>query len=247
MMNKIKIRDFYITIDRCLIYKKYGIISDTHIGFDVLFGEGGANFPNLQKDEVVKNALNIIEKYRIDKLVINGDIKHNFMPYKREIEFLKEFISILNDYVDLILIRGNHDSSLPLDVVDYLKLGKYLIFHGDRMLDDDVINKSDFFILGHEHPSVKLRDEVGAVVKFPVYLIYENKDLKDLKDNNLKGYVVLPAFNPLSPGNDLINNSPSSKIIRKNYLDVEVVAITEIGLLNFGKLKEIREFSKFLL
>ena len=87
--------------------------------------------------------------------------------------------------------------------------------------------------MGHEHPSIKLRDDVGAILKFPVYLLN-------------KRYIVLPAFNPLSPGNDLINNPASSKVIKKSYLDSEVIAITDIGLLNFGTLRDLREFALLL-
>ena len=234
MEEKIKIKDFYITVDRCLIYKDYGIIADTHIGFDVFFGEGGANFPLLQKDDVIKKALNIIEKYKINNLIINGDVKHNFKPYPREIKFLKEFIDFMSEYVNVILIKGNHDtfiSSAGYEIYDYFEIENYLIFHGDKEIDNKDLLKERFWILGHEHPSIKLRDEVGAIMKFPVYLIN-------------KKYIVLPAFNPLSPGSDLINNSASSKVIKKDYLDSEVVAITDIGLLNFGTLRELREFAK---
>ncbi|MCQ6253385.1 metallophosphoesterase [Methanocaldococcus sp.] len=235
MKNKLKIKDFYITIDRCLIYKDYGIISDTHIGFDIFFNEGGANFPLLQKDIVVKNILSIIEKYKINNLIINGDIKHNFKPYPREIKLLKEFIDIVKEYVNVILIKGNHDtfiSSTGYEVYDYFILDNYLIFHGDKYLkvSNDLLEKK-YWILGHEHPSIKLRDEVGAIIKFPIYLL------------NRK-YIVLPAFNPLSPGNDLINNPPSSKIIKKDYLNSEIIGITDIGLLNFGTLKKLQEFAK---
>jgi putative SbcD/Mre11-related phosphoesterase len=237
MEENIKIKDFYITIDRCLVYKDYAIIADTHIGFDVFFGERGANFPLLQKDEVIKRALNIIDKYKINNLIINGDIKHNFKPYPREIKFLKEFVEFLKEHVEVILIKGNHDtfiSSVGYEIFDYFELGDYIIFHGDRELNiDKDLLKERFWILGHEHPSIKLRDDVGAILKFPVYLLN-------------KRYIVLPAFNPLSPGSDLINNPASSKIIKKSYLDSEVIAITDIGLLNFGTLRDLREFALFL-
>ncbi len=238
MEEKVKIKDFYITIDRCLVYKDYAIIADTHIGFDVFFGEGGANFPLLQKDEVIKRALNIIDKYKINNLIINGDIKHNFKPYPKEIRFLKEFIEFMKEYVDVILIKGNHDtfiSSAGYEIFDYFELGNYLIFHGDKKLNiDKDLLKNKFWILGHEHPSIKLRDDVGAILKLPVYLLNKN-------------YIVLPAFNPLSPGNDLINNPASSKIIKKDYLDSKVIAITDIGMLDFGTLRDLREFAKFHL
>ncbi|ACV24389.1 metallophosphoesterase [Methanocaldococcus fervens] len=232
-MKKIKIKDFYITIDRCLIYKDYGIIADTHIGFDVFFGEGGANFPLLQKDEVIKKALNIVEKYKISNLIINGDIKHNFKPFPKEIEFLKEFIDFMSEYVNVILIKGNHDTFISptgYEIFDYFEIDNYIIFHGDREINKDLL-KNKFWILGHEHPSIKLRDEVGAIIKLPAYLLNKN-------------YIVLPAFNPLSPGNDLINNPASSKVIKKDYLNSEVIAITDIGLLNFGTLRKLREFAK---
>ncbi len=158
-------------------------------------------------------------------MIINGDIKHNFKPYPNEIKLLKEFISEINEYVELILIKGNHDSLFPKDIeiLDYYKLNNYIIAHGHKHI------KGENFIISHEHPSIKLRDDVGAIIKLPIYLINKN-------------YIVLPAFNPLSPGNDLINNSPTSPIIKNEFLNSEVIAISEYGLLNFGTLRDLREF-----
>ncbi|ENN96842.1 phosphoesterase [Methanocaldococcus villosus KIN24-T80] len=221
-----KIKNLTLTEDRAIIYKKYGIIADTHIGFDISFNESGANFPLIQKDRVINNILKLIENYKIKSLIINGDLKHNFYPIKREIEFVNEFLNLLNEHVELILIKGNHDTYLSkiTETYDYFELGKYTVTHGHKVVE------GDFLILAHEHPSIKIRDEI-TTYKFPIYLVNKN-------------YIVLPAFNPLSPGNDLVNNYPSSPIIKKDYLDGEVFGITEIGLLEFGKLKDLLEFNR---
>ncbi|WP_332247385.1 metallophosphoesterase [Methanocaldococcus infernus] len=219
-----KVKNFLLTEERAIIYKGYALLSDLHLGFDISFLETGANFPTFQKDTIFNKILEIVEKYKVKTLILNGDIKHNFIPIEKEIRLVKDFIASLEEYADLILIRGNHDTYLTkiFEVHEYFKLGKYIICHGDKKLEEE-----GFFIIGHEHPSIKLRDEVGAIYKFPTYLIG-------------KEIIVLPNFNPLSPGNDLINNYPSSPMLKKSYEELEAIAITEAGLLNFGKIGELK-------
>ncbi|WP_423792825.1 metallophosphoesterase [Methanocaldococcus indicus] len=224
MKDYMKFGKFKLTNARCLIYKKVGIIGDLHIGFDVHFCESGAMFPMVHMERVLNDIKETIHKFKLKKLIINGDIKHNFKPYPKEIKLLDEFIKELKSEVELILIRGNHDTLCPFDLEEHYKLDDFVITHGHKYMD-----KEDFLILSHEHPSIRLRDELGSIIKFPIYLINNN-------------YIVLPAFNRFSPGNDLISNYPSSKIIREDYLNSNVVAITDVGLLDFGNLKDLREF-----
>jgi putative SbcD/Mre11-related phosphoesterase len=234
MEEKIKLRDFYITNDFCLIIGKVGVIADTHLGFDICINERGGNFPQIQKDSIAERINNIIDKYKLKTLVINGDIKHNFELSYNEIKFAKEFLGHLKEKVNLVLIRGNHDTfiskvveELGIEIYNHYEIKSYTITHGHTNFKEN----KNFLILGHEHPSIKLRDEVGAILKLPCYLYN-------------KRYIVLPAFNPLSPGNDLVNNYASSPCIKRDYLDSEVYAITELGLLNFGTLRDLREFVK---
>ncbi|WP_457612301.1 metallophosphoesterase [Methanocaldococcus sp.] len=221
-----KFKNLLLTEDRALIYKSYAILSDLHLGFDISFLETGANFPMIHEKEVLNRILKLIDKYKIKNLVLNGDIKHNFTPIQKEIELVKNFIKKIDEYVEeLIIIKGNHDTYLNkiIETHEYIKLSKYVIFHGHNKIDVE-----GFYIIGHEHPAIKLRDEVGAIYKFPTYLTYKN-------------CLVIPNFNPLSPGNDLINNYPSSPVLKKIYNDMEAIAITEAGLLNFGKIKDIKK------
>ena len=70
MEEKIKLRDFYITNDFCLIIGKVGVIADTHLGFDICINERGGNFPQIQKDSIAERINNIIDKYKLKTLVI---------------------------------------------------------------------------------------------------------------------------------------------------------------------------------
>jgi hypothetical protein len=100
----------------------------------------------------------------------------------------------------------------------------------------DVLAQARIVVMGHEHPAVTFRDEVGAKTKFKCHLIGR-------KDGSY--LLILPAISPLAPGSDVSFRSlPFSPLLRGVELDsFRVVVIDEeAGAYDFGLLADLKRF-----
>src|SRR3989344_5592758 len=66
--------------DLALVLKKENIliIADSHIGYEEALNKQGILIPRLQFKETMKRLENIIGTRTFSKIIINGDIKHEF-------------------------------------------------------------------------------------------------------------------------------------------------------------------------
>lgn len=238
-MEKIEIKDgIYITSDYCVYYEPRNVIilADLHLGLEASLKDEGFSLPRFQKNEILDRLSTIFDKYDPETVIVNGDFKHEFGRNRRE-EFhdIVDVIDFINDHSDVILIRGNHDNFLK-NITE--KRG--IVFYEDSMVLDDItlthghkhIPPYDFLILGHEHPSLKIRDEMGAFVKISCYMFN--------RSNNI---LILPAFSPLSEGRDMItaNNFISDSLKDIEISDFHIYAVSESGLMDFQTIKNIRD------
>src|SRR5439155_11409842 len=91
------------------------------------------------------------------------------------------------------------DLNLPLNA--RADVGGYTIVHGH-----EEVSTLHPIVMGHEHPAVKLKDELGATVSVPAFLVTER-------------LVVLPAFSPLPLGVDVFSYPYSSLILNRPLID----------------------------
>src|SRR3989442_1602912 len=80
-------------------------------------------------------------------------------------------------------------------------LGGYTIVHGH-----EEVSTLHPIVMGHEHPAVKLKDELGAVVSVPAFLVTDR-------------LIVLPAFSPLALGVDVSSYPYLSPILNRTPID----------------------------
>ena len=140
------------------------VISDLHLGFEEEMNLHGLFLPKLQRSHVEGLLDRILERYDPETVFINGDFKHEFSRnLPQEWDDILHFIDRYREKVKLHFIRGNHDNYLltilarsGIELHDKYEDERYLIYHGDRDLGISKIT-----ILGHEHPSISLRDDVG--------------------------------------------------------------------------------------
>jgi putative SbcD/Mre11-related phosphoesterase len=203
------------------------VIADVHLGYEVAMAKEGVYLHSVFH-EVVEGLVYLLERERPKRLVINGDLKHSFIPEWREKTELRTFIERISPLVsEVILVRGNHDvgvlwlRELGVEVVDELEIGKWKLVHGHRLVEGEK------FIIGHEHPAIRLRDEVGAVIKVPAFLVG-------------KRLVVLPAFSPWAYGNDILREivSPFLHHIEEDF---RVLVPVEGEILDFGPISKLQE------
>lgn len=202
------------------------VVADLHLGYEVSMAREGFYLPRVFRQVVVK-LKSLIEREKPRVFVVDGDLKHSFVPEWREREELKAFVEEILPLVnELVLVRGNHDvgtlwlRELGVEVVDELEVGKWKLVHGHRLVD------GERFVIGHEHPSIRLRDEVGALVKVPAFLMDER-------------LIVLPAFSPWAYGNDVLREIVSPFLREYDLSDARVLVPLEDELLDFGRLGDL--------
>ncbi len=217
------------------------VISDLHLGFEEEMNLHGLFLPKLQLSHVEGMVDRIIERYSPEKLVINGDFKQEFSRnLPQEWDDIIHFINRYRERTKLIFVRGNHDNFLMtilksknIDLVETYESERYYIYHGDR---DRELKKMT--ILGHEHPSFVLRDEMGGVFKIPAFIY-----------NNDSRVLITPAMSFFSSGTDvtqsLFSQEHFTPVLKKtDPKKFRVFGLTEeFGLVDFGMLGDLQASS----
>ena len=207
------------------------VMADLHIGYESALEADGIYIPRIQTDTIQESLAKIIDHFSPDRLIIAGDLKHEFSRnLTQELRDIRKVLEQLVKQVDVVLVKGNHDnyvenivSRLDVPVVERYVQNNITIVHGHAPCSNRPL------IMGHEHPSIKIVDKVGAYLKLPCFM--------HLKD---EGVIVLPAFSPLASGTDLTGAPPSdylSPILRDmNVLRADIYASSDIGLIPLGNL-----------
>jgi putative SbcD/Mre11-related phosphoesterase len=215
-----------------ILDSKTGVIADLHIGMEEL----SFLTSRIQTAEMLKKVIYCIEKFELENLVIAGDIKQGFgKTVVQEWDEINQFFEVIRDKVNVIIIKGNHDfyiRNMLKDIKDhdFYRVGKYIITHGHK----EVLRDNEIFIIGNEHPAITIKDEIGVKVKLRAYLWLENKNV-----------LVLPAFNPLSKGSDVLSSkdflSPLLKDLKLEKTHIYAIDDESEEVLYFGTLKNIKD------
>jgi len=215
------------------------IVSDLHLGFEGALAEQGVSIPRFQRRVLLERLGALLDRTKAEKLVVAGDFKHEFSRnLVDEWVEVKQVLRFVRERAEPILVRGNHDNylatilgDLRLPLHDRVDLGGMTIVHGH----EDVSTLHPI-VMGHEHPAVKLRDELGAVVSVPAFLVAD-------------GLIVLPALSPLALGVDVASVPYLSPILNRTPIeDARVIGVDETeGLLDFGRVRDLRKVRATLL
>ncbi|MDI9611209.1 MAG: metallophosphoesterase [Archaeoglobales archaeon] len=217
---------FKLTPEKALIAEELAVIADLHLGIENAMQNVGVAIPRMQIVDVIKRVNEIVNKYEIERLIIAGDLKHDFagnLPY--EWDDVRGFLDSID--VEISVIRGNHDNFLSkilseysIELKEYEQFGDYYIVHGHKDLGFENL------IMGHEHPAVKFRHG-GAIYSYPCFLIVD------------KTKFVLPAFSSLVSGSDVLQGEFLSPIL-KDAKKIEVYAV-EDEVVYLGDLETLRK------
>ncbi len=218
------------------------VISDLHLGLETLLASQGVYFPKFQLKEMKEDLKDIFNEYPAERLVINGDTKHDFAKSsykeKKEVKKLLNFLSLKVD--EIKLIKGNHDNYLIYAVKEFknaeLKedfcLDNIRFIHGD---EKDVKVDEDYIIAGHEHPALVLKDDLGVKEKVRCFLYGKYQDKK---------IVIMPAFSKLAEGSQ-VNEIPKKELLspwlqKEGVEELKAVGISEeAGLLEFPRIEKL--------
>ncbi|MEM2727207.1 MAG: metallophosphoesterase [Archaeoglobaceae archaeon] len=202
---------FELTPEKALIAGKTAVIADLHLGIENAMQNVGISIPRMQIADIIGRTKEIVNKYDVEKLVIAGDLKHEFaenLPY--EWDDIRVFLDSID--VEISVVRGNHDNFLSailsdysIELKEYERIGEYYVVHGHKDLGFEKV------IMAHEHPAIKFRSR-GAIYSYPCFLVADRTKF------------VLPAFSALVSGSDILQGEFLSPILR-NSKSIEVYAI----------------------
>lgn len=224
-----------VTNERCLVIDDgpTAVLGDLHLGYESALEEEGMYIPRMNTESIRDAINNILYEYEPKRVVLLGDIKHDFKRSRYEArEEVKKIIQMLMEASEVIVVKGNHDnflqnilSDLGLMAVDYVDLCGFRMEHGH--VDSHVRP----VIIGHEHPSVRIPSEMGGGMKIQCF-VHQKEE----------GIIVLPPFSPFSSGNDLV---PDGKCMMapalrdSNYNDADLYGVSEVGIIRLGKLRDV--------
>lgn len=197
------------------------LLADTHVGYEVeLRRVKGVNAMS-QTRKLVERVLELADLHNVTAVVILGDVKHELPVPRESAEEVRAFLSTVAKRVPMLLIPGNHDSLLQeiasgIDGVEVaptrgVLVDRFLLIHGHVKPAKQDLEKADVVIMGHTHPAVVIRDDIGYAVKEPAVLKIRTSRTKmcralygePCKRRAQLKIVVLPASHPLITGVDV--------------------------------------------
>lgn len=242
------------------------IVSDIHFGFEAEFREKGIKIPS-QTWKITELLIKLIEEQNPGKIIILGDLKHK-IPCSSTIEWeeMPEAIEkIKQTGTEVILVPGNHDGNIKKILGNAIKYTsssglliegekRFFLYHGHRWPSMDIV-KSDVILMGHLHPMINLRTDVGSITKKPVWMLIEGereklvKVFKEKYNVRLKArgrinLIILPAFNPLLTGVSINNIRTEDRLwplIKTNIFSISLAEIILLGGQNLGRLEQIEK------
>ncbi len=224
------------------------VIGDVHIGYEEALNRRGVLIPRFHFEDVVSSLnytfhllqplLKKSKKQKLGSVIINGDLKHEFGSIsEQEWREILKLLDILSERCEkIVLIKGNHDVILApiarkrnLEVVqDYSRDG-FFICHGHTVPEKPEFAGAKAAIIGNEHPAVSVRDGPRTEL-FKCFL--KGKFRK-------KNLVVMPSFNPVTIGTDVLKEKFISPFLKAGIGGFEVFVAADNSYY-FGKVRDLK-------
>ncbi len=210
------------------------IVNDLHLGYEENLQKKGVLVPHFQLEEILRELEEIIKQTKPKIIILNGDLKHEFGKVSNQEwkDVLKLFDFLTQKKLEIIIIPGNHDPIIKpiaekrkVSVMKSYQTGDIVIVHGDELID----TKAKRIIIGHEHPAISLRE--GS--KFEKYKCFLKGKWKK------KELIVIPSFNPLLEGSDILKEELLSPFLKK-IGNFRVYIIQGEEIFQFGRVKDLK-------
>lgn len=162
------------------------VVSDVHLGKAAAFRSRGIPIPEGDTERDLARLLGLTRETKARRLIVAGDLFHAPAGLTPEIEsHIAAFLTNLG--VPLVLVGGNHDAKLKrlpvgISCVDELETAGIRIVHDPADAGD-----TTFFLTGHLHPVVRIKDGKRTSLRLPCFLLRGN-------------LLVLPSFGSFTGG-----------------------------------------------
>jgi putative SbcD/Mre11-related phosphoesterase len=225
------------------------VVADLHIGKEEELRQAGFTLPS-QARKMAEDLVSMLEEVRLKRLVILGDLKHQFPKSTgTERRDVPRFFDLLEGTVSEVhLVMGNHDGN-----ISYI-LPRWVSLHGaEGFRIDDVgyvhghawpapeVMEARTLLMGHNHPTILFPDRLGfrnmerCWVRAP--FVGEDRRYSRLPEE----LIVLPAFNEFSGGTTM--NETGSRllgpILNSGLVGMREARVYLLDGLYLGKLKDM--------
>jgi putative SbcD/Mre11-related phosphoesterase len=190
-------------------------VADYHAGLEAGLGRRGVELPS-QSRERREHLLSLLDTTDAERVVFLGDLAHAIGGARgAERDELAALFAALDGRASVTVVKGNHDGEIDsvaddlgieVDVTptDGTTFGDVGLAHGHTWPSREVL-ESAVVCVGHEHPTVRLEDDVGGSRAERAWLrgrlapepLVDHHGEELAIDGEL---VVFPAFNDLSGG-----------------------------------------------
>jgi len=215
------------------------VVADMHLGVEAALEYQGLSIPRVQTKKIADYMTKLIKTVSPSMVIVAGDLKHNFSRnLVQEWQDIERFVKGLSGKSSLEVIKGNHDNYLGLILRDYrIPLKSEVTVSGVRVLHGHSGRlDGQMTIMGHIHPSMRLRDGIGASLKDRCFLY-----------DKARRVLVLPALSLVAYGVDVVSQLSSDKMSPllscAGLADFVPIIFSEKRPLRFPKVGELREIS----
>lgn len=190
------------------------VVADYHAGIEVGLRSEGVELDSGAQQRRSR-LLSLFDRTNPDRLVVLGDLGDAIGdPWDEEREELETLLDAVTERVPVTVVRGNHDGAVEsvFEAFDRVsvtpghgtRFGTVGFAHGHTWPSPAVLD-ADLLCTAHEHPVVRLEDEVGGHRVERVWLRGDVNPtpFEEFHDDEISTpgeLVVCPAFNDLSGG-----------------------------------------------
>ena len=219
------------------------IVADLHFGIEADLAAHGLHFKS-RSERRLERLQKVIDLTKPDELVLLGDIKHSIPSLTwQEYHEMPKILDSLRSRLPLHVFPGNHD----IGIERFLHEGEIrpkdgAILDGVGYLHGHMIPSSalagHLVVIGHHHPLLSLRDEVGCALQSPAYLRAGIDTADPGTEPSGKSVfpsrvLFMPSFNEIA-GYDILQIikkpfSPLSRLMRKEDTEIILADGTYIG------------------
>jgi metallophosphoesterase superfamily enzyme len=219
------------------------IVADLHFGIEADLAAHGLHFRSRSADRL-ERLLKIVDAADPDLLILLGDIKHSIPSLTRQEYYeMPGILDAIRSRIPLKVFPGNHDIGIERYLLDTeLQPRDGAILDGVGYLHGHMYPSphlaGNLIVVGHHHPLLLLKDEVGCSLQTPAYLragLDRQRLGMDRTQKNASPTRVLfmPSFNEIA-GYDIlqiIKNpfSPLSRCLKKEEAEIILADGTYIG------------------
>lgn len=247
MQSKSEIGFEFIDKALYLTKQKILVIGDLHIGYEEALNKEGILVPRTQFRELNRDLGKIFkrlkeDKKKIDKIVVLGDLKHEFGEIsQQEWRETKEILDLLKkESKKVILIKGNHDTILEpiakrkeMRIRDFYIEDRICFLHGHKLFSECLDKKVKMLVVGHRHPAVVLADKYKKE-KYKCFLFGKWKG---------KEVILMPSFFSFIIGSDILTRTENNYLFisDKELRKFEVYVVSPVGnkVYRFGELRSL--------